>query len=454
MHPYLDIDYSFLRPPGKLLKEPGQDEIFGSNGDRKIYYEIKALDKEISAIEEFKIKWDETMQKRPEEERLEIPNWWVQGDFLRYVCTNELNVNSMIKQVEIHLKWLKSLKNFNLSPMAAEFLVNGNVYIAGRDKRGIPCMVFTTRGLKKIDKTVAIELTKSLTFCLLIIKKYMLVPKYIEKYHFFMDLNNSSMKPQIDLIKGQISLFQDNYNGFAGNCYIYKPSFTFRILWKIIEVFVPKKTLERVKFVENGKERDFAEGQDFDDLQERYGGNLPNIEENFWPPRAKIGTKGMTTEYMEENNIKEFLATGPEDHLILRGDLRGSIRVNKLNFSDNSFLTSKSGKMNINRKESDVSKPVKQSFWDKFMCCYGKDKQFRNDNAEEIDKSVQNSIGRMREQKSANSKNSNNSCVEILPKNYKNDLKYKSILKNDENKKLGIPKGVTLNTNQIDDNGS
>ena len=46
-----------------------------------------------------------------------------------------------------------------------------------------------------------------------------------------------------------------------------------------------KKTLEKVRFVEKKKERDFVGDLDLDDLQEKYGGNVTNIEENYWPPK-------------------------------------------------------------------------------------------------------------------------------------------------------------------------
>jgi len=46
--------------------------------------------------------------------------------------------------------------------------------------------------------------------------------------------------------------------------------------------------LERVRFVEKKKEREYADELDLDDLQEKYGGNVPNLEENFWPPKQKL----------------------------------------------------------------------------------------------------------------------------------------------------------------------
>lgn len=259
-----------------------------------------------------------------------------------------------------------------------------------------------------------------------------------------MDLNNSSLKPQVDLIKGLISLFQDNYNGFAGNCYIYNPSFTFKIIWKIIEALLPKKTLERVRFVEKKKEREYADDLDLDDLQEKYGGNVPNLEENFWPPKQKAGVDGMTRQFMQQNNIKEFTILGADDYKIFRGDKIGSIRMNEGNFNEESFLSAKSGRSNLSKKKSDTKKPKKLNFWEKFqnMCCSGRNKQFEAENEKEVRDAAKRSI-RVSKKSHDLSNMSRDSMIEIIPRNNRSNIQAKGILKNDENKKLGVPNRVT-----------
>ena len=443
MHPYLDIDYSYLRAPNSFINKPTKEDLYNQTGDRKIFYEIEPTAKEIDTIEKFKNKWNEVMSNRPTEESIALPSYWVLGDYIRYANTNEFDVDRMVAQIELNQNWIRSLKDFNLSEMAADFLNNGSVYIAGRDKKGIPVMIFSTKGIKKLSKEVAIELTKAMTFCLLIIKKYMFVPGHIEKFHFFMDLNNSSLSPQPDLIKGLISLFQDNYNGFAGTCYIYNPNWFFKVTWKMIEVFLPKKTLERVRFVEKKKEREYASDLDLDDLQAKYGGNVPNLEENFWPPNQKAGVVGVTHQFMKQNNIKEFTILGADDYKIFRGDKAGSIRVNTGNFKEESFLSAKSGRSNIGKKKVDTKKPQKLNFWDKFkvMCCGGRNKEFDAKNEEAIRDAANRSIKESKRHSTSNM--SRDSKIEYIPRNDRSNVQVKGILRNDENKKLGVPNRVT-----------
>ena len=141
----------------------------------------------------------------------------------------------------------------------------------------------------------------------------MLVPNYIEKFHFITDIAFTSIKPQVDLVKGVIGIFRDNFNGLAGNAFMYKPSRIFKIFWKLASAFMPKKTLQKARFIQEGTERENADFFDLDDLQQQYGGNIPDITENFWPPKIKKDSVYMTTEYALKNNIKEF--TIPVDWL-------------------------------------------------------------------------------------------------------------------------------------------
>ena len=126
-------------------------------------------------------------------------------------------------------------------------------------------MVLCGKGIKKLTKESAKDLVTAITFVLIIIKRFMFVPGYIEKYHFINDFAYSTLKPQADLIKGIVGLFRDNFNGFAGNALLYKPSKLFKFIWKVIVPVIPKKTLERIRFVDEGKERENIDFMDLDD---------------------------------------------------------------------------------------------------------------------------------------------------------------------------------------------
>jgi len=123
-----------------------------------LYYDVDKTKDEIEFIDNFKNTWEQEQQKLPKEEVRDIPSFWTDGDYVRYANTNNFNANEMIKQVKLNTKWLEDLKNFDLSEEAANYLKNGNVYIGGRDNFGSPCLVFDTKGIKKLDKRLAKDL--------------------------------------------------------------------------------------------------------------------------------------------------------------------------------------------------------------------------------------------------------------------------------------------------------
>ena len=371
-HPYFEIDYSNLRPPTYFIVEPTQEEIV-KDGERRVYYDTNITKDEEETIENFKLAWKEENKELPKEEVLDIPSFWVEGDYVRYASTNNLMEDKMVNQVKIHVAWLKSIETFDLSERAGDFLKNGNVFIGGRDNFGIPCMVFDTKGIKKIDKTLAADLTACFTFCLFIIRKYMMLPKYIEKFNFIINLNKSKLNPNVNLIKGLIGLFRDNFNGFSGTTFIYQPSGMFKILWNIMKPFLPNKTLDKVKFINSGKEYEMLEYLNGDELEARFGGGLQDLQEGqFWPPSILPKGPLCTNEYLKSNNLSSFTILGEKDHNIFKGENTGAGQCCTLILEkeDLSYMAPKL-KVNDKNKKKEGSYG---GFWSRFCCC-GRNKE-------------------------------------------------------------------------------
>ena len=167
MSSFLNIDYNNQRPSEKQLVEP---ENIGVGKERKTYYSVKASQIELDAIEKFKIEYKKQIEEGIIDKRYDIPEDWAEGNYLRYVCTNELNVENMVKQVAKHFEWLESLKSFNLSAKSVYYIKNGNVYIGARDKKGVPTMVLSIHDLSGYDEEDAKALVKAIEFTLLTIR--------------------------------------------------------------------------------------------------------------------------------------------------------------------------------------------------------------------------------------------------------------------------------------------
>jgi len=294
-------------------------------------------------------------------------------------------------------------------------LEDGNVYIGGRDPRGVPSLMLCIGNLKKIDKALATDLSNALGFCLMVIRKYCMVPKYIEKFNFIIDLCESKIKPQKELIKGIMSLFQDNFNGFSGQTFIYRPSKGFMLFWKIISVFIPENTREKVQFVPKGKEDEFSGLLIKDELQEVYGGSMPNLQSGqFWPPmkRQEYGEpKPADNEELVTVKSELFTLLGPNDSAIFKGDPQAAldnmefvcVRMKQepkkiaegLIKAGNIKLTREGGTKPPNKNLGSEGKPAKRGFWDRILnicCCSGRDKLEERAEAEKIAKEAAHNL--------------------------------------------------------------
>lgn len=168
---------------------------------------MKKTDEELAKIEEI----HQEIKKKQRDQV--FPNWWVKGDTLRYLCTNEGDVTKAAIQMKTHFDFIKSLKSFKLSDEAAQHIINGNVFIGGRDISGYPTLILRLNNLK-INKNCAESIKDAMIFCLLVLKKYMMVPHYSEKFNFFMDIADKGiLNISPTLLKSFSSLMADNHNG-------------------------------------------------------------------------------------------------------------------------------------------------------------------------------------------------------------------------------------------------
>lgn len=148
VHEYQKIDYNYLRPLKSQLKRQIEFENVNKQYERMIYYDlaIPPNEQEFAAIQE-------TATEVVQSETISIPHFWTTGDVLRYVACNDNNVKESLKHFERNLLFLKEIENFRLTDEAAELIKNGNIYMAGRCKDGIPIIALTIKGFKITKKT-------------------------------------------------------------------------------------------------------------------------------------------------------------------------------------------------------------------------------------------------------------------------------------------------------------
>ena len=112
-----------------------------------------------------------------------------------------------------------------------------------------------------------------------------MVPGSIESWTAIFDLKDVGVTeiPK-DRIQPLITNMTKNYRGRLFRFFAVDVTWVVRQLWKLAHQFVDEFTKKKLSIYGDGYFNDMRELIDPDNLEQRYGGNLPNIAEGFFPP--------------------------------------------------------------------------------------------------------------------------------------------------------------------------
>ena len=148
-----------------------------------------------------------------------------------------------------------------------------------------PVIIINVRRMvdSRIDADRLIALTN---FFLEYTIKYAMVPGAIESWTCIFDLKDVGVTeiPK-DRIQPLVRNMTKNYRGRLFRFYATDVTFIVRQLWKLAHKFVDEFTNKKLLIYGNDYHDHLKELIEPDNLEERYGGNLPNIQSNFFPPQ-------------------------------------------------------------------------------------------------------------------------------------------------------------------------
>ena len=137
-----------------------------------------------------------------------------------------------------------------------------------------------------IDSGIYVERLIAVTnFFLEYTIKYAMVPGAIEAWTCIFDLKDVGVTeiPK-DRIQPLVGNMTKNYRGRLFRFYATDVTFIVRQLWKLAHQFVDEFTNKKLLIFGDDYAESIKELIDDDKLEQRYGGTMPNIENNFFPP--------------------------------------------------------------------------------------------------------------------------------------------------------------------------
>ena len=161
----------------------------------------------------------------------------------------------------------------------------GVVYGVRRDINMRPVIIINVR--RMVDSRIPADRLIQLTnFFLEYVIKYAMVPGSIESWTCIFDLKGVGVTeiPK-DKIQPLVQNMTKNYRGRLFRFYAVDVTFIVRQLWKLAHKFVDEFTNKKLLIYGDEYRNDIKELIEPENLEERYGGNLPNIESDFFPPK-------------------------------------------------------------------------------------------------------------------------------------------------------------------------
>ena len=199
---------------------------------------------------------------------------------------NSFQPEKAAKMIVKNLEWLASLSNFSLTQEAVNLLINGNVYTCGRDVNGYPVVIVKFRVETKIKGDMRDHYLNALTFVLMVCKKYMMLPRYCEKFVMIFDLpskwNVYSITLFFRVYWGPIlGLLNTNFLGMVLYTIVYNPSKYWLTCQKVWELVHFNKIQQHV-ILESEKNK-FDKFIDRSGRETFYNGELGPFDV-YWPP--------------------------------------------------------------------------------------------------------------------------------------------------------------------------
>ena len=201
---------------------------------------------------------------------------------LRFLQGLKWDYQKTYDEIVEHSQWKKTL-NLDLNQFR-EDLELGVVYGVRRDINMRPVIIINVR--RMIDSRIPVDRLIALTnFFLEYTITYAMIPGVIEAWTCIFDLKDVGVTeiPK-DRIQPLVRNMTKNYRGRLYRFYATDVTFIVRQLWKLAHKFVDEFTNKKLLIYGDNYQNDIKELIDPDSLEERYGGNLPNIERDFFPP--------------------------------------------------------------------------------------------------------------------------------------------------------------------------
>lgn len=220
----------------------------------------------------------------------------------------------VVKNINEHYEYKQQVSPIILNDDMKKLIENGLIYVHGRDKSFRPIIVFQSGVFTDVGASLEDALLATYFVSWMLID-HLMIPGKIENWVLIDDLDNLSMfKLPNKFIKDFMESTQTHLKCRGRYFFGFNVTFGLRALWTMLSPFVDKTVKLKVVMTKESHHEKLDEIVHPSQLEQRYGGNAPNLE-TFWPPICPsneydhdpdlIGEQSAESQHLDVVKIKE-----------------------------------------------------------------------------------------------------------------------------------------------------
>eukprot|EP00375_Theileria_parva_P001861 XP_764536.1 hypothetical protein [Theileria parva strain Muguga] len=264
-----------------LLYEPTPDDVI--NGEnRNIFNNVPITDHEEALVEDF-MKFIANDHLLKDDSNKEGLDWLysMEPELLRFLYSSKFDFKKTLDHLFMNYKFRKS----NMLPATLmdieDELNQGCLYWFGRDKKCRPTLVADVFKLQDLPME---KLVKLVVFCFEFFLRYLHVGGKCENYNVLIDCDNKGfVQLPVQMIIQLTEIMNSKYRGRLNSIFLINSPNLINMIMKSLKGVLPDRILKKIVVLRENSSETLLALYNPNQLQERFGGSLPNLTKDYYP---------------------------------------------------------------------------------------------------------------------------------------------------------------------------
>jgi hypothetical protein len=283
----------------KKNPEESERKIF-QGGVEYIEFEKKKLDELLKEIENY------NNDENNKEKKIVLPEKWKNSYNLRFLQANKFDIKTSIESLRTHIEWRNIIFPLIKTSNMLEILNTGFVYNFGRDHRFRPNIFVNIDVYLKKEKMYSFEdWTKAIIYLLEFITNNFLIKGQIENWNIICEVGKLNFTDIPNGLKEFVNILTEHYKCRVYKIFLVGVGKYMNMIWDLIKANLKKATHKKITIIKGVAKKEFWNLINPEQLEQKFGGYVVDIKQNFFPPRFSTLNFLLPTENVKKIIISE-----------------------------------------------------------------------------------------------------------------------------------------------------